>query len=409
MKLLPLRPFFQGLAWLLAVALTGCGGGSGSTATTSAGFPPSIASLQDPNVVAISVAPGPGNNVNIPYVTVRVCAPGSSTNCKDIDHVLLDTGSTGLRLFASVVTAAPALTLPAHTIGSSSTITECAQFLNTLAWGSIKVADVVMGSERATNVPVQLMDNSYPTVLNSLCGGLPLMTTSNLSANGILGVSLFANDGQQYFNCTPSISKTCLISPQPAANLQVQNPVTFFASDNNGVVVELPAVDPAGVGSANGYLVFGVGTRSNNSLGSANLVPVSASNGYFTTTFHGKALHTSFMDSGSNGLFFNDPLSNSLLSTNCKTAAFGFYCPATTQNLSASIALSGASVTVNFSVANADMLLVGNNYVFNDLGGTLDSTSFDWGLPFFFGRYVYTVIEGHSAGTTPGPFYAFTN
>ena len=39
----------------------------------------------------------------------------------------------------------------------------------------------------------------------------------------------------------------------------------------------------------------------------------------------------------------------------------------------------------------------------------MGSTSFDWGLPFFFGRSVYTVIEGHSVGTTPGPFYAFTN
>lgn len=407
MKSQHLRLILGAMVLFLAGLLAGCGGG-GSTATTTASFPPSIATLQDPNVVAISVAPGPGHNVNIPYVTVRVCVPGSTSNCKDIDHVLLDTGSTGLRLFASGVAAAPALSLPAHTIGSSSTITECAQFLNALAWGSIKVADVVMGGELAKNVPIQLMDSSIPSGLISSCGALPLMTPSTLGANGILGVSLFTNDGQRYFNCTPS-SSTCLISPQPAVSQQVQNPVTFFTGDNNGIVVQLPTVDPAGVGNASGYLIFGVGTRSNNLLGAANVVPVNAISGYFTTTFHGKALNASFMDSGSNGLFFNDPIQNSLLSTSCNTAAQGFYCPTVTQNLFASIALAGSSVTVNFAIANADALLSSNNYVFSDLGGTLNSTSFDWGLPFFYGRSVYTVIEGQSVGTIAGPFYAFTN
>jgi len=33
--------------------------------------------------------------------------------------------------------------------------------------------------------------------------------------------------------------------------------------------------------------------------------------------------------------------------------------------------------------------------------------SFDFGLPFFFGRNVYTAIEGRSAGAVSGPFFAY--
>jgi hypothetical protein len=71
--------------------------------------------------------------------------------------------------------------------------------------------------------------------------------------------------------------------------------------------------------------------------------------------------------------------------------------------------LASASVLVNFSIANADQLFKASNYAFNNMGGTLDNSSFDWGLPFFFGRSVYTVIEGTTVGTVNGPFYAFTN
>ena len=35
------------------------------------------------------------------------------------------------------------------------------------------------------------------------------------------------------------------------------------------------------------------------------------------------------------------------------------------------------------------------------------ANSFDFGIPFFFGRTVYTAIEGRQAGATAGPFVAF--
>jgi hypothetical protein len=400
---------------LVACGGGGGGGGGGDTPAVAVSYPPSAASLTDPNVTQILVARGPNGNVNIPYVTVTVCTPGSST-CKSVNNVLLDTGSTGLRLFASQVNAAPALTLPAQTIGGSSAISECANFLNNKAWGSIKLADVVLANERAASVPVQLMDAADAGRVK--CTGAPLIDTTtstvnntqSLSANGILGVGLFTNDRQSYFNCASPGSGCVAISA--AASQQVQNPVSLFGVNNNGVVVQLPALDPSGAISAPGYLIFGVGTQSNNRLGSANVVPVNGL-GFFTTVYRGVTMNRSFMDSGSNGLFFTDP-SPQVLAGSCSPAYSDFFCPSGTQNLSASIQLSGTVATVGFSIANADTLFAtGNKYAFNNLGGTMAGTSFDWGLPFFFGRTVYTVIEGASPNAATGsltkPFYAFTN
>jgi hypothetical protein len=409
---LPVRARFCCLAWCLAALLSACGGGSGTSTSViggagAVGFPPSAASLGDPNVMAISVASGPGNNVNIPYVSVTVCKPGTST-CKTIDHILLDTGSTGLRIFASVLNATPALALPPQQVGSSSTLTECAQFLNAVAWGSVKLADVRLGGKLAASVPVQLLEPNMPVALSSsgLCGSAPVMAQpSTVGANGVLGLSLFANDKQRYFDCV-NPSNRCAIAV--AATQQVQNPVALFDSDNNGVLVQLPALGSSGASSASGYLVFGVDTQANNRLNAANIVPVNAL-GFFTTTVNGAARDNSFIDSGSNGLFFNDALVNSPLTTRCNTAAFGFYCPALTQSLTASIQLARSSVDVRFSIENADRLVLSGNYALNNLGGTFDTAAFDWGLPFFYGRSVFTVIEGRRVGTLFGPLYAFTN
>ena len=411
---LPVRArFLYFLVLCLSAMLSACGGGSSTSSTIisgngAVGFPQSAASLRDPNVMAISVKSGPGNNVNIPYVSVTVCQPGTST-CKTIEHILLDTGSTGLRIFASVLNAAPALALPPQQVGSSSTITECAQFLNAVAWGSVKLADVRLGGKTAASVPVQVLEPNLPAALNRTClnGVGTIMTQpSSVGANGILGLSLFASDKQRYFDCV-SPSDGCAIAIAP--DLQVQNPVAMFDSDNNGVLVQLPALSSNGASSASGYLVFGVDTQANNQLGSANVVPVNPFSGFFSTTINGTTRYNSFMDSGSNGLFFNDPLTNSPLSTSCNIASLGFYCPVLTQNMTASIQLARTSVDVKFSIVNADSLVQSGNYAFNTLGGKFDNASFDWGLPFFFGRSVFTVIEGHPVGTLTGPFYAFTN
>jgi len=66
----------------------------------------------------------------------------------------------------------------------------------------------------------------------------------------------------------------------------------------------------------------------------------------------------------------------------------------------------GGARTTNFSVASAQNLFSNGETAYDDLGGE-NSGSFDFGLPFFFGRTVYTAIEGQSTPAGTGPFFAF--
>jgi hypothetical protein len=361
------------------------------------------------NVVPISVTSGPtGNYANGVFASVTVCVPGSAT-CQTITDVLVDTGSSGLRLLSSALT----VSLPQQSGASGHPVVECLPFLSGFTWGPIQTADIQMGGEKAASVPIQVLsDTAFPIAAGCKNLGLPSDDTLQaLGANGILGVGLFAQDcgpacaqpGSSnpglYYECPPS---GCQITAE-AVNQQVQNPVAMFAADNNGVIVELPAVNGAQA-STGGSLVFGIGTQSNNSLGGATVYKVDAF-GNFTTTYKGQSYPNSFVDSGSNGYFF---LSSSTTGIPACSSATGFYCPSSTQNLSATNQGSNsASGTVNFSVANAESLFANqNDFVFGNLGGP-GHGGFDWGLPFFFGRNVFTAIEGKSTPGGTGPYWAY--
>ena len=384
------------LAWLCA-----CGGGGGGSSPAAGSAPvtqpPVVAAT---NVLPMVVGVGPGNNVNIPYVSVRVCAPGTS-DCRTIDNILVDTGSTGLRLISAVMSG---LALPAQTTPGSAVTLECAQFLSFVTWGPVKLADIYLGSKKAPAVPLQVMaDPAYPVVPSGCSAAGPVAAgVGDIHANGILGIGVFVNDGQRYYNCAPTSTQTRCTTVLAAAQ-QVQNPVAALDSDNNGVVLQLPAIGPTGAREVSGSLILGVATRDNNQLGNA-LVVQTDSRGYFSTTYKGVTLPNSFMDSGSNGLYFADA---SL--PDCPGTLTGFYCPATTQNLSATVRLTNGSVqTINFNVANSSSLLASPSFAYNNLGGTLSDVSFDWGLPFYFGRRVFTVIERRSSVAGLGPLVAYT-
>jgi hypothetical protein len=192
-----------------------------------------------------------------------------------------------------------------------------------------------------------------------------------------------------------------------ATTSQVQNPVTLFATDNNGTIISLPSVADAGASNVTGSLIFGVGTQSNNSLSMGTVVPVSTSGinaGYLTTVFNGATLSSSFIDSGSNAMYFND---SSV--TACTQPGFTtFYCPPSADSLSAAFELaSGSTVSENFVVVSAETV-TGSVTAFPGLAGTNPAPqSFDWGLPFFYGRPVATVIQGYTTADGAGPYIAF--
>jgi hypothetical protein len=378
-------------------------------------------SLNDPNVVAVVVDQGPNNigHTNGLFATVTICAPGT-TNCQSIDHLLVDTGSVGLRLLESVLT----IPLPESKDSSGAALAECVPFANGAAWGPLKVANLQLAGERASALPIQTIGElTYPAPAN--CPGQPMNDAQSLGANGILGVGVYMQDcgpscAQSatsttnpglYFACTSSQVGGCKIVSISLAQ-QVQNPVAVFPTDNNGTIIQLPDVPASGAPSVTGFLVFGIGTQVNNGLGGATVLPLN-NLGYVTTMFPaGGVYYSSYIDSGSDGIFFLNASTTSL--RQCAGALNAYYCPASTVSLTATIAGSGGIFAdINFSVANASQASSAN-FAFSNLAGPMpgfptDSTvpGFAWGLPFFFGRNVYTAIENQNTPGGYGPYFAF--
>jgi hypothetical protein len=243
-----------------------------------------------------------GSYTNKPCVSVTICTPGTST-CQVVTDLLLDTGSYGLRIFKQALT----VSLPQTTIGSGS-LAECVQFGDGSSdWGPVQMASVILGNEPAVQVPIQVIDATFGT-RSTGCQNADA-SPAVAGFNGILGVGLFPQDCGSL--CVSSINNniysvctgaSCTASTVPLTS-QVQNPVALLPVDNNGVLVQLPAVPLGGVPSVNGSLVLGIGTQSNNTPSAVTAYPAN-SLAEFDTTFNGVTYTNSFIDSGSNGLFF---------------------------------------------------------------------------------------------------------
>ena len=271
----------------------------------------------------------------------------------------------------------------------------------------------------------------------------------------------YAGFSVQYYVCPDALAANC----QPAAissTQQVQNPVAHFVPDDgnplnngqhddNGTIVMLPDLSPIGAGVAKGSLVFGIGTRSNNQIAAsaktiyadanpyiatttvgstATSTPVSSctpsatttctsnpSYLYFTTAMGSSSYPDSYIDSGSNAYFFNDAsISHSCTNSTWSATTGGWYCPPGSTPVARSATLSdwlSNTTTANFTIANSDLLFSISSIAFNNLGGSMGSSAprapqtFVWGLPFFYGRSVYTSIWGQWLSTTQGPWNAF--
>ena len=256
-----LRNIFPMIAACAALWSGLCCGGSSSPHVNS-----NSVSTSGSNVQPITVNSGPtGNYTNGAFTSITVCAPGTST-CQTIDGILVDTGSSGLRILSSALT----ISLSQQKSSDGNPVVECLPFVSGYTWGPVQSADVQISGEKASSVPTQVISaTDFPVPTSCSDQGASENTLDALGANGILGVGNFAQDcggacattGASnpglYYECP---SSGCIVIAQSLAQ-QVQNPVALFATDNNGVILELPAVT-APVASINGSLVFGIGTQS---------------------------------------------------------------------------------------------------------------------------------------------------
>ena len=416
----------------------GAGGSRAGTlnvASNAAGSPATVAitGVASDNALPVTVDMGPTPSTptaNILYADVKFCTPGTTT-CAVVHHIQVDTGSFGLRVFKTALDAASGSSVvptPAIVAGTSDAAFECVQYADGYTFGSVSLVDVQIGSRILHNVRIQLTGaNSPDGVIPSDCAvGTNENQVSSFGANGILGIGEFISDcgpgcdtapapTAHYYQCPVGGSCTAV---RMAEASQVSNPVAAMATDNNGVLISLPAVTGKGALTTNGFVYFGVNTQSDNMLGTAKWFGLDPSTGWLSTVYASRTFAKSIIDSGSNAYFFD----SSTLPLCTNTHDNWAYCPtsggvAASSSQSAVIngATTPATATINFTIDNTDTLFTtyGNDAVYPNLGGSASGVSglfgetFDWGLPFFYGRPVFVLFETKVDGAVTGPAVAF--
>ncbi len=406
-----------GVLTLSLVSCGGGGGGGGGSNTTSAP-PPTTSITSTPsaslpsstlaaNQLAVTVEQDTSlsayQTVNLPYVSVKICA--SATNCTTVNHVVVDTGSYGLRVLQSALPAGFSSNLTPETANGSSNVAECVSFLDGFMWGSVVTATVQLNGETASSLPVQIVgdtavpgisSSSIPSTCTGTGTGLP--DESNLAGiggNGILGVGLFTNDNQQYYTCANGSCAPYTLTPTQ----QVSNPVPYFPVDKNGVTLQMPAVPNGGATVATGVLTFGIGTQTDN-LTSGFQWLAADSSGNITVTLQGTTYGASFIDSGSN--FYYVPL------INVPTDGNGNYTPASLTTYPLSLTPNAGTVsTVSQSMQVVNPAQIPSTSLAIDdvdinVPGNADA---DIGMPFFYGKTLDFLINGASTGALTGPQY----
>ena len=439
----PMRRIFLWILGCFFLSLSGCGGGGSSP---SAGEPalgplstfcettPKGSGTSTNNTLPLYLGTAGDNSpticgsaINNPCTDVTICDP-SGGNCQTVTNVLVDTGSSGLRVFRSVLNNTTTLDQVASPTGDP--VGEFEAFGNGSYgdWGPLVYAQVRLSGEPPVTLPIQLIDPTYagqytsngnPSSSNPACGQTftPDTSPSNASFNGILGVGLFVHSCgtlcsnssgyRVFFSCSgSSCASTTLENCE-----QDQNPVPLLPQDNQGVLLSFPSSIPSPEGSATGSLILGIGSQTDNNPQGVTAYEADSS-GNFQTQFNGITYSSTnngfaFIDSGSDGYFFPD-------STIHNSGSPDYYYEPTSSQQSQSATIASASgshpTTVPFTIQTPPALGSGfSKGVIPDLGFDQPG-GFDWGLPFFFLKQnVYVGINGKTISSlnATGPFWAF--
>lgn len=374
--------------------------GSGGNGSTPPPPPPPPQTPTAPNELPIVVGAGTGSSpsMNRPLASVTICVPGTST-CQTINNVLVDSGSTGLRLFESVVS----IPVPLEQLSSTNTFYECQSFDTGYAWGPLATADVKLSGEVAASATIQLVgDTTYAPPASCGSGLSALSSPQTAGFNGILGVAgetdcgnaCFSGPITYYYQClTVGQNNFCQNTLLQVSQL-VWNPVALFPTDNNGVVFNIPAIPAGGAVNVQGSLYFGIGTESNNQLGSATLYdfPLTA---YLSTGAYGAGFDSGTPDFGllNNGVF-GFPTCGVI------------YCPASPTALSVEIAGANGESTI-LDVVAADITPELNQGMTADymyVGPSHSGNSVTLGFSFFYGR---RILYNWGGTTGQNAFIAF--
>jgi hypothetical protein len=408
-------------AFALALMLAACGGGgggssastgtsgsSGSTGQSGSGTPTTSASTTL-NVVNVTVEKA-FNYINEPYVSLTICAPGTQ-NCATIDHVIVDTGSVGLRLLRSAIPASLGLTNATDPV-QGNTLAECSEFGAGHAWGPISTVDLKIAGETASALPMQIVDDTFASMPADCASFGPDMVSNgaqSFGGNGLIGVDVLRRDCLEscqsvastlYYDCAGT---NCSPVAMPLTN-QVPNPISRFASDNNGMTLSFPAVPQGGSASVTGTMTFGINTESNNAPPTVQQLTTTAS-ATTIATYNGQTMQA-ILDSGSGAYYFPNA---SITECPLSFSSAPWLCPSQTSLQTATLQGElGGSLGIDFDIYNAVSELTGSsNGAHAGIGENTNLfgvSLLDLGLPYFFGKTITFGIQGNdnfTAGTWP--------
>ena len=369
-----MRAFFLWTGFLL---LSGCGGGAAPSPSAPeavcTGTTPTTNETPADNQMVVYQSTCQGA-VNTPVVTLTICVPNTST-CEDVPNILVDIGSTGLRLSHTLSIASK---LPQES--ENGPITECYGFVSGYNYGPVVTATVTLANQSVT-VPVQISNSQLSAP--STCTNNSISAPFEPYFNGILGLLFPQDDNGLYFEggSGPTTISTTLM---------VQNPVFLLgSSENNGVLLSgFPTVSPTqGASTVSGLLTFGVGSTSGLTELETN------SSATITASYNDNSSLTAFFDSGSNGFFIDNP---NITQCSSSSSFSGFFCGTETGQHATLTGTNGTSVTLDFSIENAETLFATGNQDFSSLGGPM-SGYFDAGFPAFL--YGFTIGVGWDPNT----------
>lgn len=370
------------------------------------------------NVVPLVVDRGyNGLASNTSFITLTVCIPNTN-DCQVLDHVFVDTGSTGLRINQS------ALNINLRSINFyESTIYQCMKFGEGYTFGPAATADVRIGGETAKNIPVQVFnDVDHSNVPTDCSNGLPFADLNNFGAKAIVGVNPYSNPNNNYtgvYTCRESQPCAKVENPREIPVQLNLNPVVAFSKDNNGLIINLPPVNFAESSALVGYMVFGLDTQNNNQVNSSPVKVLGSSNpdfqvGYFHANSNSLNSSYAIFDSGYQTYYFYD--ANMAQCTLPNPDGHSYYCPNSfPQYWSSRISsYNSADIVGEISalIINYEVTLGLHDTVVPGLGevaSQVDNLTI-YGLPFFFGKRVYIGLMGESGNQTPlgiGPAWGY--
>lgn len=338
-------------------------------------------------------------DVNLPTVPVRICSSGLFERCYTLRRLLLDTGSSGLRIFSSSI---PPSKIRRTGPEKKPSLRECLPFGTSRLWGRVVRLDVMLGREPPIrSLPVQIVESIPEFPPSSPCDGKGrAMSDKSLSGiDGVLGVSPAESDGGYYFACAGQKCRPAF----PSLQESVSNPVLHEKIDNNGIVLTFPSLPRKGARSVSGEMLLGIDTSPDNRLPpGVRFFPLERNVFFHATLEKSPRILYGRLDTGTNALVVP-----TLKLPRCPPPLNRLACP--TKETSTSVALiekGGNSHLFSILAGNAAARLSGSRSVFDDILYMPPESPFSpfiLGMPFFFGKTIYLLYPGSSI-TKEGAF-----